>query len=359
MAIFAKQYPTLKQFIKQQSHGNYPIFYILGYLIIVSVSCKKSKAAIEQPVFTDLYSINNGKIYNYNNPVQLIGANALHVFSAGSKDMNAWNMDIAREFVGNVKETPLVGLVLQDANGAYLHPLQNVVDSNRKNNRLTIICAFGWDGKATTTFTGKRPTLTSWWNAYKTKLQEWALHFKNQKDVWLEVWNEPYRYDRADGYTDEIWEADMNELVAIVRNAGNTNVLLVPCAEQGQDESVVINKAGSFLNNKTNILFDIHAYEKWLLVSNATIDARLQQLKQRNIPVIFGEVAPLNAGVLMNPAYFLNAAYNNGLSICAWLWKYDANDTDALLNASGLPNNNNNNNWGSLYKNLAASIRKP
>ncbi len=228
-----------------------------------------------------------------------------------------------------------------------------------KNNRITIIGAFGWNGVAANEFTGKRPTQTFWWNDFKIKLQQWANHFKDQPDVWIEVWNEPYRYDRADGYTDDIWMSDMNELVSIVRNAGNNNIILVPCAEQGQDESVLNNKGAAFLNGKKNILFDVHAYEKWLTVPDANVDSRLQQLKNNNLPVFFGEVAPLNASILMNPQYFLNNAYSRGISICAWVWKYNGNDTDALLSSNGQPNNNNNNNWGSLYKNLAARARMP
>jgi mannan endo-1,4-beta-mannosidase len=52
--------------------------------------------------------------------------------------MNSWNIDIAREFAGNVKESPLTGNVLLDARGAYLHPLQSVVDSNRKKKELQL-----------------------------------------------------------------------------------------------------------------------------------------------------------------------------------------------------------------------------
>jgi mannan endo-1,4-beta-mannosidase len=62
------------------------------------------------------------------------------------------------------------------------------------------------------------PKQTSWWSSYKLILQNWAIQFKNQPDVWIEVWNEPYRYDRADGYTDAIWITDMNEMVPIQRH---------------------------------------------------------------------------------------------------------------------------------------------
>lgn len=329
-----------------------------GLLVIgISFSCKKNTSTATTD--TNSFSIEGAKIYRSGKPVQLIGANAFHIFSAGSADMNAWNLDVVREFTGNVKETPLTGNVIQDANGAYLHPLQKVVDSNRVNKRITIIGAFGWDGTAATAFTGKRPSQTVWWPDFKIKLQQWAVQFKDQPDVWLEVWNEPYRFDRADGYTDDIWMSDMNELVSIIRNAGNNNIVLVPCAEQGQDESVLINKGNAFLAGKKNILFDVHAYEKWLLAGSTAINDRLAQLQLKNLPVIFGETAPMNAGVLMNPQPFLNAVYAHGLSVCAWAWKYDGTDTDALLTATGQPNNTANNNWGTLFKNFASQARRP
>jgi mannan endo-1,4-beta-mannosidase len=65
------------------------------------------------------------------------------------------------------------------------------------------------------------------------------------------VWNEPYRFGiRADGFTDTVWMSDMSELVTTVRATGNTNILLIPCAEQGQDESILINKGADFLKTK-------------------------------------------------------------------------------------------------------------
>lgn len=318
-------------------------------------SCKDE----ELPITAKKFEVVGSKIVQNSNPTQLIGANSFHVFSSGSTDMNPWNIDVVREFIGNIKETPLTGNAVQDSNGSYLYSLQRIVDDNRVNKRITILCAFGWNGQNTTEFTGKSPTQTSWWTDYKIKLALWALQFKDQEDVWLEVWNEPYRFDRSDGFTDAIWMADMNELVAIIRATGNTNIILIPCAEQGQDESILINKGTSFLKNKTNILFDIHAYEKWLLDDEIKINNRLDVLKKANLPIIFGETAPLNAGVLMNPKLFLDIIYNRSLSVCAWVWKNDQSDTDALLTIAGLPNDNNNNNWGTTFKNISLRPRKP
>ncbi len=333
-------------------------FKISIVIFFIIISCKKESQIVE-PIYTEQFTIVESKIYNFNNPVQLIGTNAFHVFGAGGSDMNSWNIDIAREFVGNMKETPLAGFPILDANGSYLHSLQAVVDSNRINKRITIICPFGWDGKDQSSFTGKMPDETYWWSEFKIRLKQWAAQFKNQPDVWIEVWNEPYRYDRADGYTDDIWMSNMNELVAVIRSAGNNNIILIPCAEQGQDESVLNNKGELFLSDKKNILFDIHAYENWLLASSSDLSNRLKRLKQNKLPIIFGETAPLNAAVLMDTKPFLDSIYNRGLSVCAWVWKYDENDKDALLTSTELPNDNNNNNWGTTFRTICLSDRNP
>jgi mannan endo-1,4-beta-mannosidase len=332
---------------------------ILSFLgLQLLLSCKKDEIPTPNNPNQE-YSTLGSKILFKTNPIQVIGANAFHTFGGTSNDMNSWNIDIVREFIGNVKENPLTGSPIQDSNTAYLYSLQSIVDSNRSNHKITILCAFGWDGTNTNLFTGKSPAQTFWLNDFKIKLKQWAIQFKDQPDVWLEVWNEPYRYDRADGYTDAIWMNDMNELVALIRNNGNNNIILVPCAEQGQDESVLLHKGASFLANKTNIVFDIHAYENWLLDNTNSISNRLELMKQQNLPILFGETAPMNAGVLMNPQPFLDLIYNRGLSVCAWVWKQDENDTDALLTSAGLPNNKNNNNWGTTFKNLSLKARNP
>ena len=332
-------------------------FLLLLISLTLFCSCKKAVSGNNNQTWP--YQIKGNKIYSNNQPVELIGTNALHVFSAGGSDMNSWHIDIAREFIGNVKQEPLTGNVILDANGSYLYPLQTIVDSNRANNRITILCPFGWDGTASTVFSGTMPAKTYWWNNLKNQLQQWAIQFVDQPDVWLEVWNEPYNYNRSDGYTDDIWVSDMNTLVSVIRNTGNKNIILVPCAEQGQDESVLNNKGQSFLSGKSNILFDIHAYEDWLLIPVTQMGSRLRELETNDLPVLFGETGPMNAGVLMNPAAFLDSIHQQGLSACAWVWKYDSTDADALLTQQGLPNNNANNDWGNLYKALCLSIRNP
>jgi|GEM_PF-2726232 len=66
----------------------------------------------------------------------------------------------------------------------------------------------------------------------------------------------------------------------------------------------------------------------------------------------------MNAGTLMNPKPFLDSVYSKGMSLCAWLWKYDIKDQDALLNSLGFSNDINNNNWGSTFRTFCLQPRK-
>jgi mannan endo-1,4-beta-mannosidase len=331
----------------------------LFLMVCISMSIYAcSNSDINNAVEVKGYNIIDNKITYNAIPIQLIGANTLQSFGVGSQDLINWNLDITREFVGNVKENPVSGAPILDSNNQWLHSLEAIVAENRANNLITTLCPFGWDGTTENLFTGKKPTETFFYADFKNQIELWAETFKDQDDVWIEVWNEPYRFDRADGYTDDIWLSDMTTLYQIVRNK-TSSIILIPCAEQGQDESVLINVGSSFLNGKTNVLFDIHAYEKWLLVSEENMSQRLSALENKNLPVFFGEIAPVNSGVLMNPNPLLDLLSDSGISLAAWLWKYDEDDQDALLTKDGNPNNVNNNNWGSSYRSLALKGRNP
>lgn len=332
------------------------VFSSLSFIVFAIFACSK-----DEPTGNTLfegYTISEDKIMLNGKNLQLIGANTLQSFGVGSKDLQTWNLDITREFIGNVKENPINGASILDSNNQWLHSLEAIVAENRANNLITILCPFGWDGKPDNLFTGKSPTETFFYNEFKTKLELWAATFQNDDDVWIEVWNEPYRFDRADGYTDEIWMNDMTELYNLIRSK-SSSIVLIPCAEQGQDESVLLNVGNSFLIGKSNVLFDIHAYEKWLLESEDDIFQRLLALANKQLPIFFGEIAPVNSGVLMNPSIMLNLLSESGVSLTAWLWKYDEDDQDALLTKNGNPNNVNNNNWGSTYRTLALKERNP
>lgn len=296
------------------------------------------------------YTISGSEFLKNNVAIALRGANAMHVFGGSSSDTNSWNIDIVREFIGNMRDNPITGDYARNVNGVYLHSLQKIVNDNRTNGKVTILCPFGWDGNSATTFYGKNPSQTLWWNDYKSKYQEIANQFQNQPDVWFEVWNEPYWWDRSHGYSDELWLSDMQEMVDNIRATGATNIILVPGAEMGQDEDVLLAKGNLLLSGRNNIGFDVHAYQKWLNEPQSSVQTRIQAVKNAGLAMLFGEIAPYNAGELMNPINFLTATRLENSTVMAWLWKYDGTDRNALLNADGTPNNNNNYNWGLIYQ---------
>jgi mannan endo-1,4-beta-mannosidase len=298
---------------------------------------------------TNTYTVSGSTFQKNGVATSWRGANALHVFGGNSSDMNSWNVDIVREFIGNMRDTPLTGSPV-NVGGTYLYSLQNIVNDNRANGKVTILCPFGWDGTSATEFVGQNPSQTTWWSTYKKKYQTIAKQFKNQPDVWFEVWNEPYWYDRSHGYSDTLWLSDMKAMVDNIRSAGATNIVLVPGAETGQDEAVLLVKGPSLLVGRSNVGFDIHAYEKWLGDTQVSVENRTQAVKNAGLAMLFGEVAPLNAGTLMNPTNFLAAARTKSSTVSAWLWKYDGADVDALLKVDGTPNDNSNNSWGSTYR---------
>jgi mannan endo-1,4-beta-mannosidase len=298
---------------------------------------------------TDTYTVVGNAFQKNGVPTSWRGANAMHVFGGSSSDMNSWNVDIVREFIGNMRDTPLTGYPV-NVGGTYLYSLQNIVNDNRANGKVTILCPFGWDGSAATEFVGQNPSQTAWWTSYKTKYRAIANQFKNQPDVWFEVWNEPYWYDRSHGYSDALWLSDMKAMVDNIRSTKAMNIVLVPGAETGQDESVLLAKGSSLLSGRKNIGFDIHAYEKWLRDTQPSVESRIQSVKTAGLSMLFGEVGPYNTAEVMNPSNFLAAARTQQSTVSAWLWKYDGTDLDALLNADGTPNDNSNNSWGSTYR---------
>lgn len=318
-------------------------------LTLVSILVSPMLHGLQPVQAADTYTIVGSSFRKNNLPIVRRGVNVMHTFGGNSDDMKQWNIDIVREFIGNMRDTPISGYAV-NANGTYLHSLQNIADNNRANGKITIFCPFGWDGTSTTAFLGASPSQTSWWKDYLARYRAIANQFKNQPDVWLEVWNEPYWWDRSHGYSDDLWLRDMKAMVDNIRSTGANNIILVPGAETGQDESVILTKGKVLLSGRKNIGFDVHAYENWLRDSQSSVEARIQAVKKAGLAMLFGEVAPHNAAEVMNPTNFLAAARNQKSSVMAWLWKYDGSDRDALLNADGTPNNNSNYIWGSVYQ---------
>lgn len=261
---------------------------------------------------------------------------------------------MVREFIGNLREQPSTGTAIQDSQGKWLHPLKEIVARNRTAGIVTILCPFGWVNEQgiQTLFTGLNPSEQDFYTSYKSSIQEIARHFAGETDVWIEVWNEPYHWNNENSYNHELWLEDMRDMLSNLRSVdGFDNIIVIPGNEQGQSEESILSYGQSLMNEDQNIMFDLHAYEKWLTnTSMSLISARLTMLRDRNIPFLFGEIGVRNVGELMEPSAFLSLAQDQKINTLAWLWKKEANDNNALLNENGTANNLSNNNWGALFK---------
>ncbi len=277
------------------------------------------------------------------------GANVLHVYGGNSDAMLSWRVGIAREFIRNLNDQPVTGgAIYSQTSKAYFHSLRSIVSDNRRNGLVTILCPFGWD---TVEVLGMNPSQQPFYADFKTRMRAIAYEFRNEPDVWLEVWNEPYWWEGGRGFTPALWLSDMADMVDNIRAAGNQNIVLVPGGETGQSEEVILAQGPALLKGRSNILFDLHAYEKWLLgASQASLTARMQALKGVGAAVIFGETSPYNAGAQMDVRPLLNAAVAERIGVLAWVWKDDETDRASLRTTGGQPNDAGNGGWGTTFR---------
>lgn len=334
--------------------SNSHIVFLLNLILLYSLfSCNKQEET--EPEFQTDYSIEGEDILYKGEQVHLKGVNALHSFGLEELElMDSWNIEIVREFIGNLREQPITGGAIQGSDGKWLHPLEQIVEKNRSHGKVTILCPFGWVNQQgdLKLFTGLNPSDQDFYEDYKTKMRSIADHFAGQHDVWIEVWNEPYHWNNENGYTHQKWLDDMREMILNLRSVNGFNsIIVIPGNEQGQGESALLEKGQELISKQQNILFDIHAYEKWLVNNSETeIIDRLNGIKTLELAFIVGEVGVINVSELMNPLAFLNATQQSGVSTLAWLWKRESGDQNALLTEDDIPNDNNNNRWGSTFK---------
>lgn len=305
------------------------------------------------------YSIHSDEIYFDGEPVFYYGVNAMQTYGLNNASlMRDWRIQIVREFIGNFREQPFAGAAIQGSDEQWYHPLQSIVDQNRTNGMVTILCPFGWveDTGSQILLTGLTPSEQAFYEKYKLRLRDLTIHFKDQPDVWIEVWNEPFHWNNENGYSHDLWLSEMDQLVQIVRRESNDKIVVVPGNEQGQSEAAILQYGSHFTDLYKNVVFDLHAYEKWLLnVTSSEVESRIKKLRENGFAIVFGEVGVINASELMPVDDFLAAAKNSKVSLLGWLWVQNGAYQNALLNENGEENNLNNLNWGRTYKQVLRS----
>jgi mannan endo-1,4-beta-mannosidase len=240
--------------------------------------------------------------------------------------------------------------------------LQTIVNHARASGKVTILCAMWYDNDAlaggTTPYPacqllGVNPSSDPRWAAVTNRWREIATHFKNQPDVWFDLWNEPYWWDDTRGYSETLWLSDMRLLVDNIRSTGARNICLVPGSATGQGHQVFINQGPALLSGRSNIVFAIHCYSSRWNVSQVTAETRFQAVLNAGGPLLIGEYG---AG---DPfTNILNAARTKQITSLAWLWKSSDTDNEALLRADGItPNDVGNNHLGSGVRRFSLEQR--
>ncbi|MDR3709307.1 MAG: cellulase family glycosylhydrolase [Capsulimonadaceae bacterium] len=298
------------------------------------------------------FHVRNGVLQRDGSAVTLRGVNAMHVFGGDSSEMRTWpGIGIVREFVGNLRDAPLEPRTAfhDEANGNWLHSLQDVVSKNTANGMVTILCPFGWDGTRNTVFSGATPSSVAYYSDYKKRMQDWVKQFQGQRNVWIELWNEPFS-GRASTGVDARWLSDTGDMADNLRGAGWDGIIVVPGASWGQDETVIERQGAALTSKRGDIVFDVHIYEQWL-GKPATIEPRLRKLRSSRLPVVFGEIGPHNNVNVMDPAPFLAAAKaTEQSSVIAWIWSRGEKEPNSLLTRDGQPNDIGNFGWASTYR---------
>jgi mannan endo-1,4-beta-mannosidase len=137
----------------------------------------------------------------------------------------------------------------------------------------------------------------------------------------------------------------------IRRVNGFQNIIVVPGNEQGQSENSIISEGKDLLAGRYNIIFDLHAYEKWLInTTESDLLGRVEKIQALDIAFLIGEVDVINSSGLMQPQNLLSVMNTTGISTIAWLWNRNSSDQNALLMDDGQANNINNNYWGTTYR---------
>ena len=176
--------------------------YLILYVVIQSCASKGSLQELNDNSL--LFRVEGSQLLKENNPVFYKGVNVLQTYGLGNAElMDRWNIEILREFIGNLREQPISGGAIQASDSVWYHPLQNIVNQNRAHGKITILCPFGWVNEKgeRTLLTGLNPLEQDFYLAYKTKMQAIAQHFSDQPDVWIEVWNEPFHWNNQNNYS--------------------------------------------------------------------------------------------------------------------------------------------------------------
>ena len=291
------------------------------------------------------YEIRGTDILQNDVPTVFGGANAFFIYGGSTSTMAGWNINIVREPLPDLSETPISGATVQGSDGSYLHPMADVVADNRANGKITILCPFQWLPSSGQFFRA---------GAFEAKLlrclqREDASHRGILRqparclDRDLERAIPRFERSQTGCTTPKTWWDN-------IRDAGNNNIVLVPGDYYGSSEDVILSHGSKLLEGRSNILFDLHGYA-WETNTQENTEQRIRTIHDRGFAMIFGEDGPGTSAGVVNPTNFLKAALHQEVSTVLWNWNFNTSDPNAFFNSSSQPNDTPANfNWSTTAK---------
>jgi mannan endo-1,4-beta-mannosidase len=284
--------------------------------------------SLSQNTSQDAYTIAGTQILKNGSPAIFAGVNAFGTNGPNASSMSNFNINIVREAITDLSVQPVSGGQLTGTAGEPVVSLQAVVDDNRAHGKVTLLNPGYWMATGAQ-MAGETPSAQTYYADYKIKMRQIATQFKNQPDVWLEVWNEPYG-----GANPLTWLSDMKDMVDNIRAAGNKNIVVVPGSYFDSSEDVILSQGQQLLQGRSNLLFDLHGYV-FNYSSTASTVSRVQALRNGGFAIMFAEDGPYTASGPSNPTNFLNAMLSQKVSTLLWIYKTDSRDANSLLTTSG------------------------
>ena len=285
----------------------------------------------------DTFTVKGTEILKNGRPWCAGGVNSFDQFGPSKK--GSYGVKLVRVVVDDLSECPIsLSEGVKATSIGYLHPLEEIVNNNRSQGQVTILCPFGWDTGNYRQILNNTPSAVPWYREFKARLSTLAAKFSGQSDVWFDVWNEPYPWDNK-GFTEAQWLSDMNDLYRTIRASAPKNIILIPGQAEDGEETVLIHQAARFLRGKTNVAATIHCYNHWTGASQADSEARIRNTRKAGWALVIGEVGPDQWAP--DCSRLLNASVSQQVITLAWSW--DSGDGDRLV-ANGTPTP-----WGTRF----------
>jgi len=292
------------------------------------ISCKKDSGGPDGDIASGLH-VQDGKflVDKCGNKVVLRGVNMGSVYAAnfGLKELE----EIEKTGANTVR------VVLERGykdwtNGGALTPLteakiEPVITSCIGKGMIPVLELHDFTGTANVV--ADLPKAVQWWSSQGIK----AMLQKYQKSIIINIANEP-----DNGSVSDASYAEANtSAVKALRDAGYTCPIMIDAPSWGKDHVFFLYKGQGLMDADPlhNLLFSVHAY--WPTngpfgnYSDAKITADFAAMKEKNLPVVIGELAmaDIQNGLVYNINYrlLMKLCRENEFGYIAWWWGFNNN----------------------------------